>query len=257
MALVDTGVADVPQLRERIVPVGAAACENLSAEPDCGDGYGHGTFMAGLVGSVAPGAGILSVKIAGRDGSADVSNVLGAIQWVVSNAGRYKINVLNLSLGTDSTQDWRTDPLNYAVERAWAAGITVVTAASNRGPGAGTVTKPGDDPWVLTVGAVDDRGTSGLGDDLLPAFSSRGPTRSGQVAKPDLAAPGAHLVSLRSPGSEVEHAHPGGKGPLRRGSGTSMAAAVVSGVAALVMDAWPSWPPDRVKYALTATASRP
>jgi serine protease AprX len=253
VALVDTGVADVPELRDRLAPVGAAACQNFSAEPDCGDGFGHGTFMAGLVSSVAPGARILSVKIAGRD-SSDVSKVLAAIQWVVSNADQHGIKVLNLSLGTDSTQDWRTDPLNYAVERAWAAGITVVAAASNRGPGAGTVTKPGDDPWVLTVGAIDDRGTPGLGDDVLPGFSARGPTRSGRVAKPDVVAPGAHLLSLRAPGSLVEHTFPLGSGRYRRGSGTSMAAAVVSGVAALVLDARPSWSPDRLKHALATTA---
>ena len=113
---------------------------------------------------------------------------------------RYGIKVLNLSLGTDSTQSYRVDPLNYAVEKAWDSGIAVVVAASNRGPDAGTISKPGDDPLVITVGAVDDMGTPGLSDDELPDFSSHGPTAADGLAKPDLAAPGAHIVSLRAPG---------------------------------------------------------
>jgi serine protease AprX len=265
VALIDTGVTEVGDLRGRLVRVGNDTCQNLSGEAGCDDGYGHGTFMAGLIAGsgagsggryagVAPGARVLSVKIAGRDGSADVSKLLAALQWVVSYKDRYRIKVLNLSLGTDSIQSWRSDPLNYAVERAWAAGITVVVAAGNLGPRAGTVTKPADDPWVLTTGAVDDLGTAKLTDDLLPDFSGRGPARDG-VAKPDLAAPGAHLVSLRAPGSTIERAHPG-PGAYRRGSGTSMAAAVVSGAAALVLSARPSWTPDRLKHALTTTAER-
>jgi serine protease AprX len=103
-----------------------------------------------------------------------VSQVLAAIQWVVSFQDTYGIKVLNLSLGTDSAQSYRTDPLDYAVERAWAAGITVAVSASNRGPGPGTISKPGDDPFVITVAALDDRNTAGVSDDRLPDFSSRG-----------------------------------------------------------------------------------
>ena len=183
-----------------------------------------------------------------------MSTVLAAIQWVVSFRDRYGIRVLNLSLGTDSTQSYRVDPLNYAVERAWAEGIVVVVSAANRGPAAGTVTKPGDDPFVVTVGAVDDRGTPGLGDDRLPDFSSRGPTPDGFV-KPDVVAPGTHLVSLRSPGSLIDEIYPPStEGPYRKGSGTSMSAAVVSGVAALMLQARPDARPDEVKHALRTTA---
>jgi len=185
-----------------------------------------------------------------------VSAVLAAIQWVVSYKDRYGIRVLNLSLGTDSTQTYRTDPLNYAVERAWDSGLAVVVAAANLGPGPGTISKPGDDPWVITVGAVDDRGTPGLGDDHLPDFSSRGPTAADGLAKPDLVAPGAHIVSLVAPGSSIATAVPPTMtGGYRRGSGTSMAAAVVSGAAALLLDADPAMTPDRLKYALAATAA--
>ena len=170
VAVLDTGVApNLVDLSGRLVQVKddltgqTTPCKNLSGELDCNDRYGHGTFIAGLVAGngassggrwkgVAPEARILSVKAAGADGSADVSNILAAIQWVVSFKERYNIGVLNLSLGTDSTQDWRVDPFNYAVERAWAAGMTVVVAASNKGPAPKTITKPADDPWVITVG---------------------------------------------------------------------------------------------------------
>jgi serine protease AprX len=272
VAVVDTGVAtNLPDLSGRLVtvtddPTGQSApCKNLSGELDCGDSYGHGTFIAGLIAGngtssggrwkgVAPEARILSVKTAGADGAADVSNILAAIQWVVSFKDRYNIRVLNLSLGTDSNQSWRVDPFNYAVERAWAAGITVVVAASNNGPGRGTITKPADDPWVITVGATDDRGTTSLGDDRLPDFSGRGPAAEG-VAKPDVAAPGAHVISLRAPGSTVDTRYPWYiDGSYRQASGTSMATGVVSGAVALMLQASPGLGPDRVKYALTATA---
>src|SRR4029450_1595137 len=133
-----------------------------------------GASSGGKWKGVAPEASVLSVKAAGADGSADGSNIRAAIQWGVSFKDQYNIRVLTLSLGTDSTQDWKTDPLNYAVERAWAAGMTVVVAASNEGPSPGTITKPADDPWVITVGATDDRGTATISDDQIGRASCRG-----------------------------------------------------------------------------------
>jgi serine protease AprX len=274
VALIDTGVSDVPDLTGRIVPVTdditgtTTACQNMTNESTCDDTFGHGTFIAGVIAGngassggtykgVAPEARILAVKIAGRSGSADVSNVLAAIQWTVSFRDRYGVKVLNLSLGTNSTQSYRIDPLNYAVEKAWNAGITVVVSASNRGPDAGTIAKPGDDPFVITVGAVDDRGTNGTADDALPNFSSRGPTAADGLAKPDVTAPGTHVVSLRAPGSAVDVEFPNYvDGSYRKASGTSFSAGVVSGSAALVAQANPTATPDRVKYALTSTARR-
>ena len=272
VAVIDTGIAAVPDLAGRIVPVRddprniTSPCVNLSGEPDCADSYGHGTFMAGIIAGsgassagryagVAPAARVVSIKIAGRDGSSDVSTVLAAVQWVVSFKDRYDIRVLSMSLGTDSTRSYRTDPLNYAVERAWAAGVTVVVAASNRGPAARTISKPGDDPWVVTVGSVDDRGTIDSADDHIPDYSSRGPTAADGLAKPDVAAPGAHVVSLAAPGSDIAAAFPStiGGGHLV-GSGTSMATAVVSGAAALLVKADPAITPNRLKFALTSTA---
>ncbi len=271
VALLDTGVAAVEDLEGRLVTVRdhqtglLQPCQNFSGESGCADSYGHGTFIAGLIAGsgtssagqhtgAAPGAQVLSVKVAGRSGATDVSTVLAAIQWVVSFQSEYGIDVLNLSLGTDSTQPWRTDPLNYAVERAWDAGITVVVSAANLGPEPGTVTKPADDPLVITVGSVDDRGTPGVDDDRLPDYSSRGPTADG-LAKPDVVAPGSHLTSLRAPGSRIEEEFPDGAGgAYRKGSGTSFAAGVVSGAVAALLEERPLLTPDQVKAVLMATA---
>src|SRR4051794_459091 len=273
VALLDTGVSPLPDLAGRSVRVTngaingvAADCVNLSGEATCDDQFGHGTFLAGLIAGdgtasdgkyrgTAPDARILSLQIAGPDGSAAVSKVLAAIQWVVSFRDQYDIRVLNLSLGTDSTQSYRVDPLNFAVEQAWKAGIVVTVAASNRGPGAATIAKPGDDPFVLTVGAIDDMGTAAREDDLLPDFSSRGPTAADGIAKPDVVAPGAHLVGLAAPGATISTTFPSTMPqPYRRGSGTSMATAAVSGLVASMLSADPTMSPDRVKFALMATA---
>lgn len=276
VALIDTGVSPVPDLANRIawVPAptgnqGLVPCIDFSGEASCDDSYGHGTFIAGLIAGngasssgrykgVAPGTQIVSIKIAGRDGSADVSKVLAAIQWVVSFADQLNIRVLNLSLGTNSRVSAAFDPLNFAVQRAWREGIVVVVSASNRGPQPGTISKPGDDPLVITVGAVDDRGTVDPRDDRLPDFSGRGPTVTDGLAKPDVVAPGGRVISLRSPGSFIEQRAPGGgiDDVYRRGSGTSMSAGIVSGAVALMLDAKPTWTPDRVKYALMSTAFR-
>ena len=273
VAVIDTGIAEVADLAGRIVQVsnggpfgGTSPCKNFSGESSCADSYGHGTFVAGIIAGngaasngkwkgVAPQAKLLSVKIAGASGAADVSTLLAAIQWVVSYKNTYNIKVLNLSLGTNSTQTYRSDPMNFAVEQAWEEGIAVVVSASNLGPEPGTISKPGDDPWVITVGATDDRGTPGLGDDVLPNFSSRGPTAADGLAKPDLVAPGGHVISLRAPGSAIDTNFPNYiDGAYRKGSGTSMSTAVVTGAVALMLQQNPSWTPNRVKYALTATA---
>ena len=277
VALIDTGVSANPDLAGRIVtdvpdPTSSSrtdVCANFAGDGTCDDRYGHGTFLAGLIAGngaaskgafsgVAPDARIVSVKVAGYDGSSDVSKVLAAIQYVVSFRQQLGIDVLNLSLGTNSTQSYTIDPLNHAVEQAWHAGITVVVAAGNLGPTPGTISKPGDDPFVITAGSVDDRETPARDDDRIPDFSSRGPTAADGLPKPDIVAPGARLVSLRaSDGNYVDTFVGGGVDrTYRRGSGTSMSAAVVSGLVALVLDANETWSPNRVKHALTTTASR-
>jgi serine protease AprX len=273
VALIDTGVTALPDVAPALVPVATvpggpatSPCVNFSATTTCDDQYGHGTFLAGLIvgnGSasngqytgVAPAARLLSVKIAGADGSADISNVIAAIQWVVAFKDVYGIKVLNLSLGSNGTQSYMLSPLDFAVEKAWQAGITVVVSASNLGPAPSTIDKPADDPFVITVGAIDDQGSVGTNDDSVPNFSARGPTAADGLAKPDVVAPGAHLVSLAAPGATITNVYPSSMpAPYRRGSGTSMSTAVVSGLIADILSAQPSWSPDRVKFALMATA---
>jgi serine protease AprX len=268
VALLDTGVyAGHPDLAGRVVH-----CEDFSHERNtaahCADTFGHGTFMAGLIAGngnssngkrkgTAPGANIVSVKASGYDGSTDVSTILAGIQWVVAHRDTYGIRVLNLSLGTDSSQDYRLSPLNYAVERAWDAGIAVVVSAGNSGPDARTVMKPGDDPFVITVGASNDQGTMNINDDTVPVFSSRGPTRANGFVKPDVVSPGVHTISLRSPGSAIDDQF-GETGRVDenyfKGTGTSMSTASVTGMVAQILQANPGLNPNQVKARLMGTA---
>jgi serine protease AprX len=273
VALLDTGVASMADTSGQLVrvatdPLGLthANCMNFAGDGTCNDLYGHGTFLAGLIdgtgaasggqyAGVAPGAKVVSVKLAGADGSADVSTVIAGLQWAIAFKNTYNIRVINLSLGTNATQSYQLSPLDYAVEKAWNAGIVVDVSASNLGPGPGTIDKPADDPFIITVGATDDNGTIDLSDDSVPAFSGEGPTAADGLAKPDIAAPGVGLISLAAPGAAITTQYPPAMAaPYRQGSGTSMSTAVVSGLVADILSANPSWTPDRVKYALMSTA---
>ena len=281
VAVLDTGVYSLHKdLGARVVH-----CEDFSGEFEgalaadapvetkgglCSDPFGHGSFMAGLIAGngassygkysgVAPKAKIVSIKVAGYDGSTDISKILAGIQWVVSHKDAHGIDVLNLSLGSDSAQDRGLSPLNYAVEEAWAAGIVVVVSAGNDGDDPATMMKPGDDPWVITVGSSNDEGTVPVDDDKVPVFSSRGQTRSGTplIDKPDVVSPGVHTVSLRSPGSAIDKKFGDVAAIGRhyfRGTGTSMSTATVSGIAALLLTADPSLTPDEVKCRLMESA---
>ncbi|MGH2671461.1 MAG: S8 family peptidase [Actinomycetota bacterium] len=263
VAVLDTGVSQVPDLSDRVL-----ARVDLTPDQDGFDRYGHGTHMAGIIAGdgsasagewkgVAPGANLVSVKVAGADGSTDVSVVIAGLQWVLENKSRYGIRVLNLAFGTDSRQSYRLDPLNYAVEQVWFGGILVVASAGNRGPDGSTINKPGDDPFVLTVGAADLKGTADRGDDVVASFSSWGPTPDGYV-KPDVVAPGITIVAPRAVGSTVDHQHPDarvGDGYFK-GTGTSQAAAIVSGVAALMYQADPMLTPDEAKTAILRGATK-
>jgi hypothetical protein len=204
----------------------------------------------------APGARLVSVKVASATGATDVSQVLAAIDWVVQHRhdSGLNIRVLNLSFGTDGTQPYTIDPLSYAAEVAWRRGIVVVAAAGNAGYGSEKLNNPAYDPYLLAVGALDDNGTRSSADDVVPEWSSRGDG----VRNPDLVAPGKSIVGLRNPGSEVDLTNPEGRVGERffRGSGTSQAAAVVSGAAALLLDKRPGLTPDQLKSLFTSTASR-
>ena len=216
---------------------------------------GNGAASAGKWRGVAPGAQLVSLKVAGPDGATDVSVVIAALQWVVTHRAQYGIKVLNLAFGTDSVQPYAVDPLNAAVERVYAAGITVVVSAGNRGPG--TINKPGDDPFVITVGAADLNQTVDRKDDEVAPFSGSGLTQDGFM-KPDLVAPGTTIVATRDAGSTIDTLHPDAvlDGDYFKGTGTSQAAAIVSGVAALLYQANPSLRPGTVKSILMGSTFR-
>jgi serine protease AprX len=245
------------------------------------DTYGHGTFMAGLIAGrgatnpsadlpsapgdiqlgVAPDAELLSLKLATADGSTDVSQVIAALDWVTQHPvlpDGTRVRVINLSYGTDSTQPYTVDPLAAAAENAWQHGIVVVTSGGNAGASASSLTDPAYDPYLISVGAADsgDRVDGWAHDHTKAAsFSAVSPSRS-----VDLVAPGTSVVSLRAPGSTIDEDNPQGlvsgdqTGRLFRGSGTSQAAAVVSGAVADLLQAFPGLTPDQVKFALTAGA---
>jgi serine protease AprX len=198
------------------------------------------------------------MKVATGDGGADVSQVIAAIDWVVEHrddAGMH-VRVINLSYGTASEQGWRVDPLARAVENAWNHDILVVAAAGNDGLDARSLLMPAVDPHILAVGASDHRGTDGTADDVVADFTNGGSAER----RSDVLAPGKSVVSLRVPGSFVDVAHSEGRlagddtGRFFRGSGTSQAAAVVSGEAALLFSAQPKLTAAQAKAVLMQTA---
>ena len=271
VALIDTGVSPVPALSgaNKIVNGADLSLESQVPQLQHLDTNGHGTFMAGIIGGndgqpggyrgVAPDSRILAVKVGDYDGGVDVSQVIAAIDWVVQH--RYdngmNIRVINLSYGTDSTQPFNFDPLAFAVEQAWKAGIVVVTAAGNGGFGTG-LEDPAYDPRVIAVGAADTMGTPAMQDDQPASFSS-GAICTGLVCHaPTLIAPGAHMQGLRDPGSYIDQNNPSAAlgDQYFRGSGTSEAAAYVTGAVALLLQRYPQLTPDEVKRMLLDSADR-
>lgn len=262
VAVIDTGVADVPDLRGNVI-----AAANLTEERTFVDTYGHGTFQAGLIAGngassdgarrgVAPGADLLSVKVADATGQTSLGQVLTAVQLVDSAADRFNVRVALLALDSGSPLPPEIDPLSRALRALWSHGVVVVVPAGNGGPAEGTIASPGNDPVLLTVGSVNDQGTPSVSDDTVSEFSARGPT-FWDDEKPDLAAPGEHLVSLRAPGSTVDAENPNARmgDAYFKGSGTSMAAAVTAGAAALLLAERPELSPDDVKALMMATAT--
>jgi len=281
VAVLDSGVEEVPGLAGKTVQGPDLSLESNSADALADDTYGHGTHMAGIIATrddvavarsgeprsddpatqlgVAPGAQLLALKLATTDGSTDVSQVIAALDWVAQHRtdNGMNVRVVNLSFGTESIQPYQIDPLAAAAEHAWRNGLVVVVSGGNDGQDAGSLSNPAIDPYVIAVGASDPNGTAiGWAAPSVAEFSSRG-TEARHV---DLVAPGRSIASLRAPGSFVDTEHPEGlvagdeSGRLFRGSGTSQAAAVVSGAAALVLQANPGLTPDGVKHALVSTA---
>ena len=277
VAVIDSGVVPVDGLTApgKVVNGPDLSFESGDESVRYLDTYGHGTHMAGIIAGrddsvgtpvrsgshddfvgMAPDARVVSVKVADSSGATDVSQVIAGIDWVVQygRSNGLDIRVLNLSFGTDGVQDYRLDPLAYAVEQAWSRGVVVVVSAGNAGFGDGRLNNPAYDPYVIAVGGTDGRGTTSRDDDVVAGWSSRGDA----ARRPDLVAPGSSVVSLRDPGSRIDVDHPGARVGDRffRGSGTSQAAAVVSGAAALLLQQRPGLTPDQVKALLTSSARR-
>ena len=275
VAVIDTGIAgdvqDFQRLSDGTSRVIASAVTNPCAS-DANDHYGHGTHVAGLIAGnslawpaehrfygrymgVAPRANLVSVKVSDDDGNTTVLDVINGIQFAVDNKTQLGIRVINLSLSSTVAESYRLDPLDAAVEQAWFSGLVVVAAAGNEGAQQDGVTfAPANDPWVITVGALDDKGTWVRGDDSLAPWSSRGLTQDG-IRKPDMLAPGVGLVSTLAPGSDFADLCQACivDGRYFRAGGTSMSAAVVSGAAALLIEEHPDWSPAQVKGALVST----
>ncbi|MEO8687467.1 MAG: ice-binding family protein [Solirubrobacteraceae bacterium] len=281
VAVIDSGISgDMPDFENADGSSRIAA--NVLAIPGTtrpGDDIGHGTHVAGIIAGnsfnrpaadpargayvgIAPEADLVALKVADDDGYSTVLDVIGALEFAVEHKDELNIRVINLSVSSDTPASYLNDPLDAAVEFAWHAGIVVVAAAGNRGDAADAVRyPPGNDPYVISVGATDELNTVDPGDDALAEFSSRGITQDG-VAKPDVLAPGAHMVAPLAMGSAFETLCPHCVlGNYMRIGGTSAAAPVVSGAAALLLQARPELNPDEVKALLTAhtnpTAARP
>jgi serine protease AprX len=230
------------------------------------DPNGHGTHIAGIIGNgdqenghylgIAPAARFVSVRVLDENGMGSYADVLRGLNWVVQNKDRYNIRVLNMSMYATPVAPYWVDPYNLAVMAAWKAGIVVVTSAGNDGPLPLSVGVPGNTPYVITVGSFTDNFTpADFGDDYIPAFSAAGPTLDAFI-KPDVIAPGAHMSSLMRRNTTLARQYPENhtQGRYFKMSGTSMSAATVSGIVALMLRDHPELTPDQVKYRLTMTA---
>ncbi|MDA1183723.1 MAG: S8 family serine peptidase [Acidobacteria bacterium] len=253
---------------------------NIWASEQPSDEYGHGTHVAGIIAGsgfdsrgarkgIAPGAHLIGLKVLDAEGNGYMSNVIAAIDHAIAVKDLYNIRIINLSVATGVFESYATDPLTLAARRAVNAGIVVVAAAGNLGATAhgdaqwGGITSPGNAPWVLTVGAGSHEGTPQRSDDTLAPFSSRGPTWIDFSAKPDLVAPGVGTESLSDPGStlyttQADYLLDGVRRarykPYLSMSGTSMAAPVVTGTVALMLQVNPALTPNAVKAILQYTA---
>jgi serine protease AprX len=272
VALIDSGVVPVQGLSGsgKIVNGPDLSLESQAPNLRYLDTFGHGTFMAGLIAGrdgspsagapastylgMAPDARIVSLKVATADGGTDVSQVIAAIDWVVQHRtdNGLNIRVINLSYGTNSLQDYGTDPLAYSVEQAWKQGIVVVAAAGNtgfqKGKNAPGLADPAFDPYDIAVAAGDTMGTVDQKDDVVASYSASS-CGGGKCKNPDFTAPGSHMQGLRDPNSFIDVNHPEGFLSSRyfRGSGTSESTAIATGAIALVLQKYPSLSPDQVK----------
>jgi serine protease AprX len=264
IAVIDSGIqADRGDFAGRVL-----ASVNLSTMPNNttpGDGRGHGTFVAGIAAGGAsdytgatPQANLVAVDVMNDEGVARTSDVIAGCQWVLANKARYNIKVANLSLHSATPSSFTTDPLDKAVEQLWFNGVTVVAAAGNYGladKASGVLYAPGNDPFVITVGAIDIGGTNSRNDDFNAPWSAWGRTPDGFM-KPDISAPGRYMAGPVPAGSTLVSQKPASvtaPGYIQL-SGTSFAAPVIAGAAAQIIANNPTYTPDQVKGLLMVSA---
>lgn len=285
IAVLDTGIQTGPEFGNNL----RAWVDFVNGASTPYDDNGHGTHVAGILAGTSQATinagsplryqglvqrcNLVVVKVLGQDGSGLVSTIISALEWCQNNRNPYKLRVINLSLGHVPAESYTTDPLCQACESAVRAGLVVCVAAGNWGKDAngstlyGGILNPGVDPWVITVGAAKTFGSPPRSDDSVTTFSSRGPTYLDGLAKPDLLAPGNHVISVRAVGSYLDANYPGNR--LPRGaylpgatgdspyfvlSGTSMATPVVAAAAAMVIEQNPNLTPNAVKAILMYSA---
>jgi serine protease AprX len=278
VAVIDSGITPHAALTSRVV----ANVSFVPGDPNVTDGYGHGTHVAGIIagsaapaasvtplykGGIAPGARLVNVRVLGNDGSGYTSDVIAGIEWVIAHKGQYNIRVINLSLGHPVMESCATDPLCQEIGRAVQAGIVVVASAGNYGKSStggtvlGSIASPGNSPDAITVGALNTWSTAARNDDTVATFSSRGPTAYDGAVKPDVAAPGVKIISLQANNALLptlySNIHTAGTGnnAYMYLSGTSMAAPIVTGGVALLLDGNPGLSPAQVKMALQTGAT--
>jgi serine protease AprX len=270
VAVVDSGIAQHPDFQadgsSRIVN----SINFSSYSTDANDDNGHGTHVAGIIGGdssavdglhmgVAPRVNLLNIKVSNDQGMSLTSDLLAALEWIYNNKDAYNIRVVNLSFNSTVPEPYHVSPLSAAVELLWFSGIVVVVSSGNNGTGSAPVTvyPPANDPFVITVGAADQMGTLGIGDDGVASFSAYGTTEDG-FNKPEIVAPGRYLTS-EFPGTSarlnIDHPSHYVDPYYFRMSGTSMAAPVVAGAVALLIQNEPYLTPDQVKFRLMATAN--
>src|SRR4051794_359294 len=266
IAIVDSGIdpAHTADFGNRVL--GQVNMASLTPNAP-GDGYGHGTFVAGIAAGAAPGfagtapkANLLSVDVMNDKGEATVGDVVNACDWILANKSTYNIQVANFSLHSSNRASVMFDPLDAAVEKLWLNGVVVVAAAGNYATDAvntpsGVQYAPGNDPFVITVGAADIGTQLGAGDDQVAPWSAWGYTGDGFM-KPDIAAPGRYLIGPITAGGGLALERPDKvvKPGYMQLSGTSFSAPIVAGAAAMLRQQNPTWTPDQVKGALMVTA---
>jgi len=268
IAVVDSGIdtSHTADFGNRVI--GQVNMVSATTGNSAGDGYGHGTFVAGIAAGAAPGyagvapkANLLSVDVMNDQGMASVSDILKACDWILANKSTYNIQVANFSLHSVNRASILFDPLDQAVEKLWLNGIVVVAASGNYATDAqntpsGVSFAPGNDPFVITVGAADIGSSVSASDDTVAPWSAWGYTPDGFM-KPDLGAPGRYMVGpvpVNGVLAQQRPDHVVAPGYMQL-SGTSFAAPVVAGAAAMIRAQHPTWTPDQVKGALMVTAT--